>query len=177
MADDAQSGFPADHGLRMPAEWERHAATWITWPHAPDDWPGKSDSVSWVFAEIVRHLHRSEPVHVVVSSPHIEAQAKDCLKQVDPASEHPSRVAVKQIVGDRNGAVQLQAASTIGAPVADDGVARDDGSQVAVHTKPASLADLATGHVLRDKVPFDSDLGVHQGQGAQDEDAAADSEC
>ena len=26
---------------RMPAEWEPHAATWIAWPHNPDDWPGK----------------------------------------------------------------------------------------------------------------------------------------
>ena len=27
--------------LRMPAEWEPHRATWISWPHHEPDWPGK----------------------------------------------------------------------------------------------------------------------------------------
>jgi agmatine deiminase len=26
---------------RMPAEWAPHAATWIAWPHNPEDWPNK----------------------------------------------------------------------------------------------------------------------------------------
>ena len=28
-------------GYRMPAEWEPHEATWLAWPHNPEDWPGK----------------------------------------------------------------------------------------------------------------------------------------
>jgi Peptidylarginine deiminase and related enzymes len=24
---------PAELGVRMPAEWERHEATWLVWPH------------------------------------------------------------------------------------------------------------------------------------------------
>ncbi|MEY2667556.1 MAG: hypothetical protein RJA59_194, partial [Pseudomonadota bacterium] len=26
---------------RMPAEWEPHEATWLAWPHAAGDWPGR----------------------------------------------------------------------------------------------------------------------------------------
>ncbi|HXY30546.1 MAG TPA: agmatine deiminase family protein [Gemmatimonadaceae bacterium] len=51
--------------VRMPAEWEPHAATWIAWPHHEPDWPGKFESIPWVYTEIVRALHRSEPVEIL----------------------------------------------------------------------------------------------------------------
>jgi len=44
----------------MPAEWEPHEATWIAWPHNRSDWPGKFETVPWIYAEIVRHLARVE---------------------------------------------------------------------------------------------------------------------
>src|SRR5438128_2089978 len=54
-------------GWRMPAEWEPHAATWIAWPHERSDWPGKFATIPWVYTEIVRHLHTSETVHLLVN--------------------------------------------------------------------------------------------------------------
>ncbi|MEO8193015.1 MAG: agmatine deiminase family protein [Gemmatimonadales bacterium] len=51
--------------LRMPAEWERHDATWIAWPHHEPDWPGKLAAIPWVYAEIVRALHRHEQVEIL----------------------------------------------------------------------------------------------------------------
>src|SRR6266508_1758861 len=56
--------------VRMPAEWEPHAATWIGWPHNTSDWPGKFGPIPWVYGEIVRKL-----VH---STTH-EAQARKIL--------------------------------------------------------------------------------------------------
>jgi agmatine deiminase len=53
---------------RLPAEWEPHEATWLVWPSNPRDWPGKFAPIPWVWAEIVRHLSMSEPVHVLVPS-------------------------------------------------------------------------------------------------------------
>src|SRR5690606_38496248 len=32
---------PVQLGYRMPAEWEPHTATWLTWPHCEETWPGK----------------------------------------------------------------------------------------------------------------------------------------
>lgn len=58
--------MPCELGYRMPAEWERHAATWLAWPHNPEDWPGKFQPIPWVYADIVRHLSRVEDVHVLV---------------------------------------------------------------------------------------------------------------
>src|SRR6187200_3714673 len=57
---------PTSHlQYRMPAEWESHAATWIAWPHHEPDWPGKLAPIRWVYAEIVRVLHRYERVEIL----------------------------------------------------------------------------------------------------------------
>ena len=48
-----------------PAEWERHDATWIAWPHHEPDWPGKLGAIPWVYAEIVRALHAHERVEIL----------------------------------------------------------------------------------------------------------------
>jgi agmatine deiminase len=51
----------------MPAEWEPHRATWISWPHHEPDWPGKLEPIPWVYAEIARVLHRQERVEILCS--------------------------------------------------------------------------------------------------------------
>jgi len=63
----------------MPAEWEPHQATWIAWPHQRDDWPGKFAPIPWIFVEIVRHLHLSERVGVLVHDDQTKRQAKRTL--------------------------------------------------------------------------------------------------
>ncbi|MBI2994274.1 MAG: agmatine deiminase family protein [Gammaproteobacteria bacterium] len=60
------STTPAGLGYRMPAEWEPHAATWLSWPHNRESWPGKFKSVEPAYAEIVRALAESETVHINV---------------------------------------------------------------------------------------------------------------
>ncbi len=55
--------------FRMPAEWEKHEATWLAWPHESTDWPGKFLTVQWIYGEIVRHLSRVEKVRILVQNP------------------------------------------------------------------------------------------------------------
>ena len=50
---------------RMPAEWEPHEATWISWPHHEPDWPGKLAAIPWVYGEIVRTLAAHERVEIL----------------------------------------------------------------------------------------------------------------
>jgi agmatine deiminase len=68
--------------LRMPAEWEPHEATWLAWPHNRDDWPGKFAAVPWVYGEIVRHLHQSEKVYILVNGPTGESRARAVLDKL-----------------------------------------------------------------------------------------------
>jgi len=75
------SGSPRQLGYRMPAEWEPHEATWLAWPHNPEDWPGKFQPIPWVYAEIVGHLARVEDVHVLVDDAGAEKRARRILKR------------------------------------------------------------------------------------------------
>jgi agmatine deiminase len=70
---------PAVLGYRMPAEWEPHEATWISWPHNRSDWPGKFETVPWIYAEIIRHLARVERVNILVDDEATEAKAREVL--------------------------------------------------------------------------------------------------
>ncbi len=73
------SQIPSALGYRMPAEWEPHEATWIAWPHNRTDWPGKFETVPWIYAEIVRHLARVEQVNILVDDEAAEAKAREVL--------------------------------------------------------------------------------------------------
>ncbi len=65
----------------MPAEWEPHAATWLSWPHELSDWPGKFSPIPWAFAEIVRTLSEVERVYLVVESQAAEKRVRTILKK------------------------------------------------------------------------------------------------
>ena len=67
------------HQLTMPAEWARHAATWIAWPHHEPDWPGKLGAIPWVYAEIVRALHRHERVEILCHDEKVRMSAEVAL--------------------------------------------------------------------------------------------------
>ncbi len=70
----------AQLGWRMPAEWEPHQGTWMAWPHNRSDWPGKFGPIPWVFGEIVRQLHTSEEVFLLVNNPDEERRARKILR-------------------------------------------------------------------------------------------------
>jgi agmatine deiminase len=66
----------------MPAEWEAHEATWISWPHNRRDWPGKFAPIPWVYGEIVRHIGPGERVRVLVNSAGQETRARRLLTRI-----------------------------------------------------------------------------------------------
>lgn len=71
----------ASLGLSMPAEWERHHATWIGWPHNTSDWPGRFGPIPWAYTEIVRKLAPGEIVRVLVNSAAHERAARRVLQR------------------------------------------------------------------------------------------------
>jgi agmatine deiminase len=80
-AKTATDRTPEDLGFSMPAEWEPHAATWLGWPHNPTDWPGKLDTIRWVYGEIVRKISPGETVRMLVRSRAEEKLARRYLVQ------------------------------------------------------------------------------------------------
>jgi agmatine deiminase len=78
----SKNSIPADLGYRMPAEWEPHQATWLSWPHEVTDWPGKFATIPWAFAEIVRLLSEVERVFLLVENRAAEVRVRSILKKV-----------------------------------------------------------------------------------------------
>jgi agmatine deiminase len=75
------NGLPSATGFRMPAEWEPHAATWLSWPHQESDWPGKFAPIIWVYTEIARVLSRHEPINLIVQTHEAVSPVLHCLEQ------------------------------------------------------------------------------------------------
>jgi agmatine deiminase len=60
-------GTPVDHGFSFPAEWGRHAATWISWPRPEGiSFPGRYQECIDNVVEVIRAIARFEPVHLNV---------------------------------------------------------------------------------------------------------------
>lgn len=76
-----QTSTPRELGFRMPAEWEPHEATWLAWPHNPEDWPGKFQAIPWLYAEIVRLLAAHERVHLLVQDAKEQSRATGILER------------------------------------------------------------------------------------------------
>jgi agmatine deiminase len=84
---------PRELGYRMPAEWDRHEATWLAWPHNAEDWPGKFQAIPWLCAEIVRLLAAHERVHLIVQDAREESRTRGILRRagvnLERVSFHP----------------------------------------------------------------------------------------
>lgn len=73
---------PAAEGWRWPAEWEPHRATWLSWPHNPETWPGRLERVYAPYAEMVGVLAAHEPVCINVRDAAMEDDARARLRAV-----------------------------------------------------------------------------------------------
>ncbi len=73
---------PAQAGYSMPAEWQPHEATWLGWPHNADDWPGKFETIPWVYGEMIRKISDGEKIYLLVRNQMDENLARRILKHV-----------------------------------------------------------------------------------------------
>jgi agmatine deiminase len=92
-------GTPRSLGYHMPAEWEPHEATWLAWPHNPEDWPGKFQAIPWLYAEIVRLLAAHERVHLLVEDVKAQQHVRGILER---AGANLDRVSFHQWPTDRS---------------------------------------------------------------------------
>lgn len=72
----ASSESPAELGYRWPAEWEPHRATWLSWPHNRETWPGGYPPIPARFAQLVHLLAEYEPVKVLAGGAQVIQQAQ-----------------------------------------------------------------------------------------------------
>ena len=80
----------------MPAEWEPHVATWLTWPHCEDTWPARLADAVPAYVEMIRALSRSERVYVNTLSEAHRDEVRAHLKkeQISTTPESAVRVLI-----------------------------------------------------------------------------------
>src|SRR6185437_13675706 len=75
---------PAALGYRMQAEWEPHAATWLSWPRREGiSFPDSFDRVLPALRAMVEALLQSEQVDINVCNGAHEAEARAVLDGLD----------------------------------------------------------------------------------------------
>ncbi len=91
------SPFPGAPGYRMPAEWEPHEATLLTWPHDERHWPGLFEHVAAIWARMVKELEQGEDVHVLL---HDDATARVAETAMKDAGVVGKRVRLHRVPND-----------------------------------------------------------------------------
>ncbi len=85
LGDGGIPPTPKELGYFFPAEWERHEATWLSWPHKEESWPGKIESVFASYSLFVKYLSLSEKVRINVEDEAMKASASKHLHNADVA--------------------------------------------------------------------------------------------
>jgi len=52
----------------MPAEWQPHAATWLSWPHNADTWSQNLELAQAEFRQLVETIAQFEPVNLMIGN-------------------------------------------------------------------------------------------------------------
>src|SRR5476651_1055799 len=71
--------FPSQKGFYFPAEWAPHTATWLSWPHKMESWPGKIDLIYPKYCEFIKVVSEGELVRINVADEEMMAFAKQQL--------------------------------------------------------------------------------------------------
>ena len=71
---------PRSLGYHMPAEWDKHEAIWLAWPYDLDSFP-EIEAVEDAYAAMIRAIHKSEIVNLLVRDEMMRGEVADRLKR------------------------------------------------------------------------------------------------
>ncbi|HZB12165.1 MAG TPA: agmatine deiminase family protein [Chryseolinea sp.] len=83
------SKTPRELGYFFPAEFAKHDATWLSWPHKEASWPGKIKTIYPVYARFIKHLAEGEQVNINVLD---DVMKQEALRYLKEANANLSRV-------------------------------------------------------------------------------------
>jgi agmatine deiminase len=65
----------------LPAEWEKHSATWLTWPNDDDYFGNRIRNIEKIYLKIVSVLHKDELIKLVVLNQKMQDKVSNLLKK------------------------------------------------------------------------------------------------
>ncbi|MEH6308822.1 agmatine deiminase family protein [Olivibacter sp. CPCC 100613] len=71
--------YPKDKGYFFPAEWHKHRATWLSWPHKEASWPGKIEHIYKPYCQFIKAISAGELVCINVGSEKLKQDAREHL--------------------------------------------------------------------------------------------------
>ncbi|MBL7875100.1 MAG: agmatine deiminase family protein [Cyclobacteriaceae bacterium] len=80
---------PKEQGYYFPAEFAKHTATWLSWPHKEASWPGKIETVYPIYSEFIKRVAEGELVNINVVD---EAMKNKAIGHLQKANADFSKV-------------------------------------------------------------------------------------
>lgn len=80
---------PKSLGYYFPAEFAKHEATWLSWPHKEASWPGKIHTIFPYYAQFIATLAKSETVRINVANAAMKVFA---LQHIEAAGANLSKI-------------------------------------------------------------------------------------
>lgn len=71
----ADQPTPKELGYFFPPEFAAHVATWLSWPHKEESWPGKIQSIYPSYSKFIKELTKGEQVKINVADEAMKAFA------------------------------------------------------------------------------------------------------
>src|SRR5215218_10517325 len=72
---------PKQLGYYFPAEFAKHTATWLSWPHKEASWPGKIETIYPVYAQFIKLVSEGEKVNINVVNEAMKTKALGFLQK------------------------------------------------------------------------------------------------
>jgi agmatine deiminase len=73
---------PKEQNYYMPAEWATHKATWLSYPHNEDSWPGKIETIFPSYHIFIKTLAEAEDVHINVQDEAMRQHVAQALEEM-----------------------------------------------------------------------------------------------
>ncbi len=79
---------PKELGYYFPAEWEKHDATWLSYPHNEASWPGKIETIFSSYHAFIKTLAEVEKVHIHVLDENMKQRVLFSLTSIGTRMEN-----------------------------------------------------------------------------------------
>ena len=74
---------PKELGYYFPAEWHNHTATWLSWPHKEESWPGKIETIYKPYCQFIKEVSIGESVCINIVNEQMKTFAINHLIQAN----------------------------------------------------------------------------------------------
>ncbi|MES2650255.1 MAG: agmatine deiminase family protein [Bacteroidota bacterium] len=80
---------PKKQGYKFPPEWAKHEATWLSWPHKEESWPGKIETIYEPYCQFIKIVAKGEKVRINVRN---EAMKESAIAHLQKAEADLSQI-------------------------------------------------------------------------------------